>query len=164
MGIRTQLLRRGGSCQQCSALQGHLFHITQKLPWKLNWHVGSGNNQGISFKIVLLSQTNVLRQTEPTAAHVAENIPWHSAQLPFSPEQHSLWPRCNGFKEQSFGHGGGYRDGFSDKLPEASPLADRAKASWLQDRQTHCWPSQASQWEQQHLWDNAFRKREKYAV
>lgn len=33
-----------------------------------------------------------------------------------------------------FGSGGGYRGGFCENLPEASPVSDRAGASQLQDR------------------------------
>lgn len=47
----------------------------------------------------------------------------------------SLQNWCIGFGWQGFGNGG-YRGGFSEKLPEAFPLPDRANASWLQDGPT----------------------------
>ncbi|KAK4818862.1 hypothetical protein QYF61_020081 [Mycteria americana] len=39
-----------------------------------------------------------------------------------------------GFAWQGFGSVGGYRGGFYEKLLEASPMSDRANASWIQDR------------------------------
>ncbi|KAK4827150.1 LOW QUALITY PROTEIN: hypothetical protein QYF61_015104 [Mycteria americana] len=41
---------------------------------------------------------------------------------------------CIGFLWQGFGSREGYRDGFCEKLLEASPMSDRANASHLQDR------------------------------
>jgi len=43
---------------------------------------------------------------------------------------------CIGFAWQGFGSRGegGYRGGFCEKLPEASPMSYRASASWIQDR------------------------------
>ena len=38
---------------------------------------------------------------------------------------------CIGFAWQGFGSGEGYRGGFCEKLLEASPVSDRANASWL---------------------------------
>lgn len=39
---------------------------------------------------------------------------------------------CSAFVWQGFG----YRDGFSEKLPGALPVSNRARASWLQDQPT----------------------------
>ena len=36
-----------------------------------------------------------------------------------------------GLRDKVLVVGGGYRDGFCGKLLEASPLSDRANASWL---------------------------------
>jgi len=39
-----------------------------------------------------------------------------------------------GLRGKVFGSQGGYRGGFCEKLPEASPMSNRANASRLQDR------------------------------
>ena len=40
---------------------------------------------------------------------------------------------CIGFAWQDFSSEGGYRGGFCEKLLEASPMSNRASASWFQD-------------------------------
>ena len=54
--------------------------------------------------------------------------------------------------------GGGYRGGFCEKLPEASPISDGANASRLQVRPT------AGQGQAHHLWDKIVRMGEKVAA
>jgi len=57
--------------------------------------------------------------------------------------------------------GGGYRGGFCEKLPEASPMSDKASASQLQDGPT-AGQGQAKQRQWQSLCDNInLRKRRK---
>ena len=55
---------------------------------------------------------------------------------------------------------GSYGGGFCKKMLEALPMADRAKASWLQDR-----PATGQGWAHQQwwlsLWDNRFKKGKK---
>jgi len=62
---------------------------------------------------------------------------------------------CCGFAWQGFGSRGGCRSGFSEKLPEASPVSDGASASWLQDRPT---TGQSHQRQWSHLGDNIVKK------
>lgn len=51
----------------------------------------------------------------------------------------------------------GYRVGFWEKMPEASPMSNGANAGQIQDRYAsgQGW---AHQWQWKHLWDNRFKK------
>lgn len=53
---------------------------------------------------------------------------------------------------------GGYGGEFCGKLPEVSPMSDRANGSQLQDGHT-TGQSLAHQW--QHLWDNVFKEKKR---
>ena len=56
--------------------------------------------------------------------------------------------------------GGGYRGGFCEKLPEASPMSHKASASWLWDG-PGAGQGQANQRWWQHLCDNIVKKGKK---
>jgi len=70
---------------------------------------------------------------------------------------------CMGFAWQGFGSAGGYRVGFSDTMPEASPISNRTKASWLQDTPTTGQGQAHQQW-WQSLCDNIFKQGKKPAA
>jgi len=48
-------------------------------------------------------------------------------------ELQSEWLVVFGLCDKVLVAGGGYTGGFCEKLPEASPMSDRANDSWLQD-------------------------------
>lgn len=74
-------------------------------------------------------------------------------QLPYK-----LWlgglSMCIGVPLQSFGSWVNCRGGFSETMPEGSPVSDRANATWLQDRSA----TEDLLWWWQWFWDNVFQK------